>query len=283
MSSDSRQEHRRLIVELGHGASDARTLRAVADVAALLHWDLHGLFIEDESLFGLAELPFARELRLPGHEWQKIEPDRIAGELRRAATDAQRLLREVGAAMGVAHAFEVQRGDPAEALAAIALESDVLVVAAPTTAAARLAHGVRRMHATAQESAASLLLLPPGFIPRVGPVVALATRAGDPAMAVAARAATNTREHLWLLLPDADPALAEAAAERAVALGVPRTRVVMRTLSRADREDVLQALGHVRERLLVLTRDASPAADLAAASRIAADRAVGVMLLEQGG
>jgi len=279
MSGDSEHGHRRLIVEMGHGTADARTLRAVADLAALLHWDLHGLFIEDEALRSLAELPFARELRLPGHEWQKIDPDRIAAELRGAAAHAQRLLRQVGAAVGVPHAFEVRRGDPAKTLAAVAPATDVLVVATPTTAAARLAHGMTRVHSAAHESTASLLLLPKGFAPHIGPVAALLASADDPALAVAARAAMNIREHLLLLLPDGDAVPGEAALQRAVSLGVPKARVAKRALSSLRPEDVLHALGHVGERLLVLTRDASPAGDLVAASRVASDRAVAVLLL----
>ena len=280
MSGDANSGHRRLIVELGHGAADARTLRAVAEVAALLHWDLHGLFIEDESLLELAQLPFVRELRLPGHEWHKIETDRIAAELRRAAAEARRLLREVGAALGVPHAFEVHRGDPANAFAAVTLATDVMVVAAPTTPAGRLGHGVSRLRAAVDGSTASLLLLPARFALRHGPVVALLSGADDPALRLAARAAANTRERLLLLLPEGEASLTEAAVQRSVALGVPKTRVTTRSLSGSGPEDVLHALSHVHERLLVLTRGASPAGEVAAASRIASDRGVAVLLLE---
>jgi hypothetical protein len=48
-------------------------------------------------------------------------------------------------------------------------------------------------------------------------------------------------------------------------------------------EDVLHALGHGHEQLVVLTHGASPAGDLAAASRIAADRGVPVLLVERPG
>lgn len=281
MSNTERTMHRRLIVELCHGGADARTLRAVAEFAALLELDLHGLFIEDEALLLLAELPFVREIRLPTHEWQKVEAGRIAGELRRAAENAQRLLHEIAAALGVPHAFEVRRGDPAEIIAVIASGSDIIVIAEPAAPGGRLAPALSRVQAAAHGSAASLLLLPAGYMPRHGPVVALVTGADDPSLVPAARAAVNTREGLLVLLPEGDAAMADRVVERAVALGVPRPRVATRMLGGLHAEDVLHALGHVRERLMVLTRDASAAGDVAAASRIAADRGVPVLLLEQ--
>ncbi len=280
MSNDERTIHRRLIVELCHGAADARTLRAVVEFASLLELDLHGLFIEDEALLGLAELPFARELRLPTHEWQPIEAGRIAGELRRAAEHARRLLHDVAAALGVPNAFEVRRGDPAETIAAIASGSDVIVIAEPAAPRGRLAPGLSRVHAAAHGSAASLLLLPSGFTPRHGPVVALLTDADDPSLALAARAAANTGERLLLLVPEGDAALTDSVVRRAVALGVPWPRVATWPLGGLHAEDLLHALGHVRERLVVLTRNVSAAGDMAAASRIAADRGVPVLLVE---
>ncbi len=284
MSSAARTMHRRLIVELCHGGADARTLRAVAEFASLLELDLHGLFIEDEALLALAELPFAREIRLPTHEWQKLETGQIAAELHSAAEHARRLLHEAAATLDVPNAFEVVRGDPAETMAAFASGSDVIVIAEPAAPGGRLAPGVFRVHAAAHGSAASLLLLPSGFTPRRGPVVALLTDADDPSLVPAARAAVNTRERLLVLLPEGELAMADSVGRRAVALGVPRQHVATRTLAGLHAEDMLHALGHVRERLVVLTHDASAAGDAQAASRTAADRGVPVLLVEpQGG
>ncbi len=184
--SDPGAARRRLIVELCHGAADRQTLQIVAEFASVLELDLHGLFIEDEALMTLAELPFARELRLPTHEWQKLETGRIAAELQRAAQDAQRLLREAAEALGVRNAFEVRRGDPAATIAAVASGSDVIVVAEQTaTPAGGLAPAASRLHAAAHGSAASLLLLPGRqlprrLLPRQGVVAAVLVDAGRP-------------------------------------------------------------------------------------------------------
>jgi len=278
--TEAARTHRRLIVELCHGGADQRTLSVVAEFASVLELDLHGLFIEDEALLALAELPFAREIRLPTHEWRKLETGRIAGELQRAAQDAHRLLHAVADALGVPDAFEVRRGDPAETIAEMASRSDVIVVAAQAAAGGGLAPAASRLRAAAHGSAASLLLLPGRLVRRAGVVVALLTDAGDPSLVPAARAAANTGGRLLALLPDGDPAMADRVVQRALTLGVQRSHVATRSLGGLHAEDVLHALGHVRERFVVLTRDASAAGELAGAARIAADRGVPVLLVE---
>ena len=56
--------------QFGSGSVDRDTLRAAAEFARLLQLEMLGVFIEDRALLGLGALPFARELRLPGHDWQ---------------------------------------------------------------------------------------------------------------------------------------------------------------------------------------------------------------------
>lgn len=64
-----------------------------------------------------------------------------------------------------------------------------------------------------------------------------------------------------------------------MAFGVAKARIATRLLGGLDAEVVLHALGHMRERLIVLTRNASAAGDVVAATRIAADRGAPVLLV----
>ena len=268
----------RLIVELCQGCASAGAVRVAAEFARWLNLDLHGLFIEDEALHHLAGLPYVRELRLPAHEWQPVDAERIAADLAQAAAGAGQMLRDAAASLGVPNAFEVLRGDPAETIAALSSASDVIVIAAPTTVGARFAHGLARLHAAAHGSVASVLLLPAAARPQRGTVVALLVGPGDPALVPAGMLAAGTGDDLLLLLVNgADTA---AVLERAARLGVPRARIKTRSLAGAQPEDVLHALGHRRETLLVLTRGASAAGEVAAASSLAADRGVPVLLVE---
>jgi hypothetical protein len=273
---------RRLVLELCHGCADVLTMRTAAQVASMLRLDLHGLFIEDTSMLALAELPFVREIRLRTHEWQAIDAERMQAELRHTAAEARRMLNEVAAAIGVPNVFEILRGDPGDMIAGVLSADDVVVLAAPASAGARLAPGFARVYEAVGQSTASVLLLPVGFTPRRGIVVALLSSADDPSLTPAAQIAISARENLLLLLPPDGEHIAGDAAERAVALGVAGSHVMTRRLSGLHAEDALHALGHARDQLIVVTRDACPAGSIEEASRIAAYRGVPVLLVEPG-
>src|SRR5262249_4454738 len=85
-------ENPRLILDLYWASADERTITAAAEFARLMGLDLLGIYVEDEAVHALAALPFAREFRLPAHEWGAIESGRIADEFRHAAAGAERLL-----------------------------------------------------------------------------------------------------------------------------------------------------------------------------------------------
>jgi len=280
MSDQARSAYRRLILDLCHGTSDAESMRAAVEFARLLGLDLHCLFIEDEAVLALAELPFAREIRLPTHDWSPIDVSTIEAELRQAANQTRRLLDKIIEGIGISSEFEVLRGDPAACIAALCRSGDIVVIAEPGPPVGRTSYSVMRLQAAAHESAASVLLLPTRLRPRRGPVVAVLADAADVSLDVGCRIATAAEEDLVILLPEPLAAAADRAGERARALGLPRERVTVRPVPGAQADDVLRALSGVRERLIVMTRASSAASDAAGASRIAAARGVPVLLLE---
>lgn len=270
---------RRLVLEVYHGSADAQTMRTAAEFASMLGLGLHGLFIEDTSMLALAEMPFVREIRLPTYEWQAIDAARMQAELRHAAAEARRLLNEVATAIGVPNAFEVLRGELGDMIAAAVSADDVVVLAAPAHAGTRFAPGFARLYEAVDRSAASVLLLPVGFAPRHGSVVALLGSADDPSLIPAARIAVGMKENLLLLLAQDGEHIVRDAQEHAVALGMTRSHIMARRLSQLQAENVLHALGHARDRLIVVTRHACPAGRIVEASRIAASRGVPVLLV----
>lgn len=268
--------YRRVLLDLRHASTDRGGIRAAAELARLLDLELTGVFVEDAALLGLSEHSFVRELRLPGHEWHPLDPGRIAEEVRAAAAAARRMLDAHCAALGVPSLFEIVRGDPTEAVAALLDTSDILALIEPGTAAERLAAG---MAAPATRPAATLLV-PPRVRRHHGPVVALVAHATDPGLRTAAAIAAAAAERLLvLLIPHGDAALKSAAIAAARAVGVPPERIQTRALRAATPEAVAHALGGTEERLLVLTRDDAllPAA---VPSQLAAARQVPVLLVE---
>ena len=279
MSARTPPTYRRLVLEFGHGTTDVGIVRTAAELARLLGVDLHGLFIEDEALLALAAWPFARELRLPTHEWRRIDPETLAAELRAAAAAADRLLAEAVAALDIPGHFEVIRGDPAASIAAFCRRDDILVLA-PSRSASGL--GLTR-EAAAGRAAGAVLVVPGGRMRRSGPVVAVLDDTADPGLDLAARIAAATAEELRILLADAAPAAQQQARDRAAALGVAPGRIQLQprpraATGRAPGEDLPAALAGLRESLIVLGRGVAP--DDAAVARIALRRGVPVLVME---
>ena len=277
MATEPRQ--RRVILQLRHGAAERAIIRAAAELAHMLGIALHGVFMQEEALSDLAELPFIREFRLGTGAWQKLDRGRLAEEQRAAAAEARRLLDEIAAALGVTQLFEIIRGDPALFIAATSQAGDIIVVAQPRLPAERLVHATARWLAAAHACAASVMLVPQVMARRVGPVAAVVCAESDPALGIAARIAAAAGEAL-LLLVWGTPELVKAAAEKAHAAGLPTRRIVTRRVHGVTPEDVVQGLGASTERLVVLARGACGADDAAVSSHIAASRGVPVLVVE---
>lgn len=231
--TDGTPPYRRAVLAMGTGNVDRDMLREAAEFARLLELDVLGVFIEDRSLIELAALPFARELRLPGHDWQALEPQRVVNELRAAAEQARRLFRQEIGSQGVACSFEVHSGSPAAMASSVAQTTDVLIVMEPL-AVDMLAPGwelVRR--AALQSAAAAVLLLPRSGMPRRGPVAAVAASPLDPCFQLALH-------------------IAKAMGEQALAIP-PEDQMSTRALLASLR----RVLGPHRERLLILPRRAA--------------------------
>ena len=281
MKQPSKASDRRLIVDLYHGPADAETLRAAAEIARLLGFDLHGLFIEDESLLALAEFPFAREIRLPTHEWSPMNAVTVTADLREAATRMHRLLDDILRSVGVPGAFQVLRGDPVVCIGGVCRIGDIIVVE-PETPVRQLTQSIAHLQEAAFGSPASVLLLPAGTKLRAGPVVAIVEGAEDSSLEVACRLAAAAKDDLVILPlaqgPDGlSDETANTVADRAFALGMRREQISLRPITGFSADNVLHALTGLQERLVVADRRALVAGE---ASRIAAARRVPLLLIE---
>jgi hypothetical protein len=273
------RENPRLILDLYWAPADEATMSAAAEFARLMGLDLHGVYVEDEAVHALALLPFAREFRLPAHEWGAIEPGRIADEYRAAATRAQRRLARTAKALGVASAFEVLRGDPTASLTARSRPGDIVLFAEPRGAGDRSSRSFIRLWQAALSSPASVLLVPVRLSRRRGPVAAAMTRAADPALSTAARIARAAGEDLLLLIPARGHPTQEEAVAAARALGFAERNIQTRRLPARSTDGILHALADCPERMLVLERETLDGPDEALFA-IAARCGVPVLLLD---
>jgi hypothetical protein len=110
--------------------------------------------------------------------------------------------------------------------------------------------------------------------------VAVLADATDASLDTAARIAVTAKQGLLVLLENGTQRMGGSATERATALGVAREQIATRMVAGMQTDDVLNSLTDMRESLVVLTRGASAAGDIAGASRIATARGVPVLLVE---
>ncbi|SCZ54684.1 hypothetical protein [Thiohalomonas denitrificans] len=122
-----RHERRRILLALDY-ARDQVTLKAAALLAKSMRASLDAIFVEDEELRRVAQLPFACEIGFGSAVVRRMELPRLERDQRNRATELQRLLRRQAAASRVQWSFSVTRGSlPAAALAALP-EADLYIL-----------------------------------------------------------------------------------------------------------------------------------------------------------
>jgi hypothetical protein len=123
------QDIERIVVPLDAASETATVIDTAARLAARWHVPVHGVFIEDEELIGLAGLPFARQVTL-GTGAEPLTKDQVEDHFRAAAERARRELAAAAGRHDVNWSFEVVRGPLTADL--FADEHDLVVAGATT-------------------------------------------------------------------------------------------------------------------------------------------------------
>ena len=103
------QDIKRVIVPLDASSETGTAIDTAARLAARWRVPLHGVFIEDDELIGLAGLPFARQVTL-GTGLEPLTKDQVEHHFRAFAEQAGRELAEVAERHEVKWSFETVRG-----------------------------------------------------------------------------------------------------------------------------------------------------------------------------
>lgn len=262
---------KRLVLRLPASAADYPAVTFTAQLAERLGLDVVGLFVEDESLLGLADLPFVRELRALGGGWHPLDAAQLARGAGHASAEAHRLFQQAVKALRVAARFDLAKGPLAAALGAQSAAEDILAVIEPRHPGERVTHQFRELMETALDARCAVLLVPSHIVRRRGPIVALATSGADPSLPAALRIAAAIHERLVVLAP---PEIdAAALAQLAAAAHVPVDRVPVG----ADAAALLAQLARLNERLVVLSR---AAADRRLPPQLASGRGIPVLVTQ---
>ncbi|MDE3136940.1 MAG: universal stress protein [Acidobacteriota bacterium] len=182
---------RRILVAIDASLRSLAALEAAADLAAQLHAELLGLFVEDIDLLRLAGTPAAIHCVYPSASDQPLRAGQIECELRALAERARRELAGAAERAHVPWSFRTVRGQVAAEVLLAAAEADLLTLGEVGRSIARRL-GLGSTARAAIAGARSSLLLVQGRIPRMQPVLAAYDR--SPGAAEACRFAAHLAE-----------------------------------------------------------------------------------------
>jgi len=115
----------RVVVPLDAASENRTAIDTAARLAARNEAPLHGIFVEDQDLLRLAELPFVRQLTL-GAGAEPFTAEEIGLHLQVEAERARRYIHAAAKRHGVEVSFEIVRGGSETVLSAVT-ERDLVV------------------------------------------------------------------------------------------------------------------------------------------------------------
>lgn len=234
---------RSVVVSLSAAAPSTELLRLAADIARLIGADVRALYVEDASLFDVADLPLAREfdpLQPGAQRWRPLAREQLARDFELAAAALRRRLADVARTVGVQWEFLVVRpGAQPTPLDQLREQRDFLL----------LLPAERKPEPPLP--AGAVLYAPSGPTRRRGDVIALAPSADAPAARLADEIARSARERLIVI--DA----AGHAEQLQHALGRLHERLIVAgARAFADDNDAAQLAALRRVPVLVVPEDA---------------------------
>lgn len=120
MPASDPQSQERILVALDPSPQSLAALQAAAQLAAVLHAELHGLFVEDADLLCMCALPFAREISTYSAQPRPLDSLALERQLRTQANRLRQRLAHEAETRQIHWSFQVVRGRVTEELLAAA-------------------------------------------------------------------------------------------------------------------------------------------------------------------
>jgi nucleotide-binding universal stress UspA family protein len=119
---------RRILVALDASPHSLAALETAAELAAGLHAELRGLFVEDINLIRLAQLPFAREVSYFSTEFRRVELHQLEQQLRAQANRLRDIMAAVADRANIPWELRIVRGSVASEVLTAAADTDLIVM-----------------------------------------------------------------------------------------------------------------------------------------------------------
>jgi nucleotide-binding universal stress UspA family protein len=204
------QHVERILVALQPSPQSGAAMRAAAQLAAQLQAELHGLFVEDDNLYRLCNLPFSQEFGLLSGAARPLDSQAVARQMRALAMSLRQRLAQVADAMQVRWSFQVARGQVADELLAAA-EHALLITLGPRRVALGSLPGAVSQ-AVVQRSARPVVVLDnTGQLARPFTVVYTGYPSAERALDLAVRLAQRADQPIHVVLHVAEELAASVA------------------------------------------------------------------------
>lgn len=189
----------KVVLKMRGGAASPLVLQAAVRVAHAFRGELRGLFVEDEELLALAEMPFAREISLTGQRSRALTLDVVREEMQTASAAMEREFDRLTRVARIPMHFEVVHGAANKAQRVAIKEAGILAIGEPLVLAG--AHMERDLIAELARFAGLMLVGAEARRAR-GTIVAVIDSGCDVALLVdtAERLAVEGAEEITLLL-----------------------------------------------------------------------------------
>ena len=245
--SETRDTLRRILVALDPATPRSEIFSALAALLEEPGAELRGLYIEDERLFRLASLPFAREVRtsLPGP--RAFSVTELQRDVAESATQLRQAFETEARRMRIRHSFRVRRGDVLRVIQSEATENDLLVIGRSIkSAGTRTWHGVTVARIVERPASSMLFVNEPWESGHAVAVLMDSSHGARKGLDMGARIAERGGLDLTVLMLPGEEVL-EAIPKNAE----------QRTLSEVDNAGVAQLCRELDARVLILA-DSKP-------------------------
>ena len=196
---------RRILVAMDTSAPSQAALEAAAALAERLNAELHGIYVQDQELLRLAQLPVGREVGLASARRRDLNPQGMERAWRVQAAHAKTALELVAKRHHLQSSFRIARGNVVAELLRASLEADMLAMGT----LGHMAITGRRIGSTVRgvttQASCSVLLLHPAA--RTGTTVFVAyggSEAADRALGWAEQLAKARNSDLVVLIARQD-------------------------------------------------------------------------------
>lgn len=255
---EERAPIRRILVPLDSSPESMAALEPAAWIASVMRSKLTALFVEEQELFSLAQLPFSREVSIIHSSARNLDPSRLAQEMRARAVLMQKTIEKLARRHQIEWSFKVVRGSRDAEIAAQARARDL--VAMFSDQAADAPRGSTRVTAKLHSGVlgSGVLMVNRNMRFKSGPVLALfdGTAASIQALRLAAGIAQGDGVPLHVLILGDDAQKQERLWHRVHEVLGGESLASLNIETGVDAENALQSLCLREHGLLVLVAKA---------------------------